>query len=126
MTPTRDVHRPVRPSWICCVDGEPWPCDRARKELSDVFFGSEEALAAQMAWVMAAAAADLGTADPSRLYRRFVRWTSDDRLPCGRCRQHNHRVVPGLPLRLFPCDLRRPPRDFRQSGGEPGEQGTCP
>lgn len=26
-------HLPVQPSWICAHDGDPWPCERARKQL---------------------------------------------------------------------------------------------
>jgi hypothetical protein len=82
----------------------------ARKQLGDAFFGNEAALAIKMAKLSNAAANDLGLADPSNLYRRFVHWIFTDPSPCGRCGKSSHRALPGLPPRLFPCD----PKDPRQ------------
>jgi hypothetical protein len=102
-----DLHKPVRPSWHCSDDNEPWPCALVRKQLGETFLDSEDVLAVHMAWLMAAAARDLGLADPSKLYRRFVRWTAGDRAVCGRCGHTGHQALPGLPPRLFPCEFRR-------------------
>lgn len=103
-------HGAARPSWVCPDDHERWPCDRARKLLSAAFHDDEETLAALMAGAMARAADDLGIPDPSRLYHRFVGWIPasivDDPVdwtPCGRCGKRSHRVSPGSPPRLFPC-----------------------
>jgi hypothetical protein len=105
-------HTPARPSWICPQDGESWPCELARKQLAEIFLGSEDRLSAQMARLMGVAAHDLGLPDSSKLYRRFVRWTVDGAmLQCGRCGRSGHQALPGLPPRLFPCDLKH--------GGQP-------
>jgi hypothetical protein len=101
-----DLHKPARPSWVCLEDNEPWPCELVRKQLGDIFLGNEGRLSAHMAWLMNAAARDLGLSDPSKLYRRFVRWTAGDRM-CGRCGRPGHQALPGLPPRLFPCEFRR-------------------
>jgi hypothetical protein len=101
------LHKPARPSWVCLEDNEPWPCELARKQLGEIFLDNEARLSAHMVWLMAAAARDLGLPDPSKLYRRFVRWTADDRAACGRCGRSGHQALPGLPPRLFPCEFKR-------------------
>jgi hypothetical protein len=100
-------HRPERPSWRCREDGDEWPCHLARKALAETFIGTEDALTFQMARLQITAAEDLAVPDPARLYGRFVRWTEPTQVTCGRCETGKHRAIPGLPPRLFPCNLRR-------------------
>jgi hypothetical protein len=102
-----DVHpRPERPGWRCQEDGDEWPCHLARKTLTETFIGNEEQLSRHMARLQIAAAVELGVADPASLYGRFVRWTEPTQVTCGRCEKTRHRAIPGLPPRLFPCNLR--------------------
>ena len=101
------LHKPERPLWVCSDDGDPWPCHLARKQLAEIFLDNEAALAAHMARLMDAAARDLGLPDPAKLYRRFVRWTTNDLGSCGRCGKPGHQALPGLPPRLFPCGMNR-------------------
>jgi hypothetical protein len=65
-------HTPLRPSWLCDADGEPWPCDAAREAMagedciSRAFF---------MVLMLNDAAGDMPGATPSELFERFVAWT---------------------------------------------------
>jgi hypothetical protein len=102
-----NIHKPERPSWVCPEDGEPWPCELARKQLRELFLGNGERLAVQMAWLTDTAARDLALPDPAKLYRRFVWWALDDSSPCGRCGKAGHRALSGLPPRFFPCEFKR-------------------
>jgi hypothetical protein len=101
-------HIPGRPSWRCQDDGDLWPCALGRKHLQELYGDDERALATHMAWLMVAAADDLTLPDPSKLYRRFVRWVHGAPLHCGRCHKNGHQALPGLPPRLFPCCVERP------------------
>jgi hypothetical protein len=100
-------HRPERPGWRCQEDGDEWPCHLARKALAEAFVGNEAGLPYHMARLQIVAADDLAIVDPVSLYNRFVRWTEPTQVTCGRCEKGRHRALPGLPPRLFPCNLRR-------------------
>jgi hypothetical protein len=54
---------------------------------------------------MAQAASDLGLADPTRLYRRFLAWTLPEDATCRLCGSASHDAIPGLPPRLLPCKV---------------------
>ena len=60
-----------------------------------------------MARLQLTAVEDLTISDAASLYNRFVRWTEPAQVTCGRCEKDKHRAIPGLPPRLFPCNLRR-------------------
>lgn len=100
-----DPHRVRRPQWTCRVDGAAWPCTPARQALAQQAGAESNRLGVLMSVLMAQAAEELGIADPTRLYRRFVAWT----LPCDRacrvCGRAGHDVLPGVPLRLIPCEV---------------------
>jgi hypothetical protein len=100
------AHRPERPTWRCRADGDGWPCHIARKVLAETFPGSGDELSHNMAQLQLMAAEDLGVPDPASLYQRFVRWTEPPSVTCGRCERGKHRAIPGLPPRLFPCQLQ--------------------
>jgi hypothetical protein len=100
-------HVPERPSWRCHDDSDPWPCELARRQLSETFLDNESALVAHLARLMDVAVRDLGLSDPAVLYRRFVRWAEPGVIRCGRCDSPRHRLLPGVPPRLFPCELGR-------------------
>jgi hypothetical protein len=81
MTGTADAPNPghvsSRPGWLCAVDGDDWPCPRARTELAQQFDGDDGALAAYLTGELFAAAGDLyGTAkgEPRLLACRFLFW----------------------------------------------------
>jgi hypothetical protein len=99
------IHRPERFSWRCREDGNEWPCGLARKALATAFADDGE-LSRHMARLQLLAAEELAVADPAKLYDRFVRWTEPAQVTCGRCQMSRHRALPGLPPRLFPCNLR--------------------
>jgi hypothetical protein len=65
-------HTPLRPSWLCAADGEPWPCDAARQAMA-----GEDSIsrAIFMALMLHEATGDMPDATPSELYERFVAWT---------------------------------------------------
>lgn len=100
-------HPPGRPGWRCQEDGDEWPCQLARKALAVRFKDDEDGLPRHMVRLQLTAAEDLVIADPASLYNRFVRWAEPAQVTCGRCERAKHRVIPGLPLRLFPCNLQR-------------------
>jgi hypothetical protein len=106
-------HRVQRPSWRCVVDGTAWPCEPARRQLTEAY-GDRSALAALLATLMARAADDLGVADPTDLYGRFLAWTTNADEACRACGRIRHAAVAGLPPRLIPCDklreINRPPQ----------------
>lgn len=106
------VHLPERPSWRCVIDSRPWPCKQARDEVAVAYeeneLATKEDLIRFMGNAALAAARELGLeGNPSRLYRRFLHWLSGDYRPCVRCGKAGHSVLPGLPLRLFPCDFKK-------------------
>jgi hypothetical protein len=119
-------HRADRPTWQCSTCGDHWPCEFACKLLADAYQGSYHGscqrsyqgdrigLTRHLAQLMAVAAEDLGLADPTRLYRRFLGWTLDPDQRCRVCDRQGHDVLAGVPPRLIPCrqlrDAVRPPR----------------
>jgi hypothetical protein len=97
-------HQVSRPSWLCGTDGEAWPCESARKLLSEAYRGEPDRLVRYLAHFMAQAATDLGVPGPALLYRRFMGWTLGPGEVCRVCGRSSHTVVTGLPPRLLPCD----------------------
>jgi hypothetical protein len=69
-------HRVSRPTWTCISDGADWPCEPARQQLVEAY-QDRAALATLLGMLMARAADELGVADPTDLYRRFLTWTID-------------------------------------------------
>jgi hypothetical protein len=65
-------HTPLRPSWLCVMDGKPWPCDPAREEMAD---DCRITRAIMMSVMLDLAAGDMPTATPGELFERFVAWT---------------------------------------------------
>lgn len=95
-------HRPQRPSWRCADCGEDWPCDWVRKDLAA--HHDPAVLVSHLGWLADRAAADLGLSTPAMLYRRFFAWTVGRDRICRICASPRHDVLPGLPLRMWPCD----------------------
>jgi hypothetical protein len=95
------VHRVLRPSWTCAVDGLAWPCTEARRTLSDI---APAALQQTMAKLMALAQGELTGADPATQYRRFIGWTLEPGQRCAICGSRRHTVIANVPPRLIPCD----------------------
>jgi hypothetical protein len=106
-------HRVEQPTWRCVVDGADWPCEPAKRQLTDAYRDSP-ALAALLGTLMARAADELGVSDPTDLYGRFLAWTTDPDDACRACGRARHAAVAGLPPRLVPCDklrdINRPPQ----------------
>ncbi|GIF71876.1 hypothetical protein Asi02nite_13940 [Asanoa siamensis] len=74
---SKPEHVSARPSWLCAVDGDDWPCPRARTELAQRFDGDEAALAVYLVGQLFVASSDLyGTAkgQPRLLACRFLFW----------------------------------------------------
>jgi hypothetical protein len=102
MTHNHGEHQAQRPQWTCVVDEYPWPCVPARKLLREAYQGNPMALTSHMSWLLNAASDDMGLA-PGLLYKRFVRWTLDEKDCCRVCGKPGHDVVPGLPPRVGGC-----------------------
>jgi hypothetical protein len=86
--------------------------------IGDLHAGDYESLARHMAKLMSQAADDLGPANPTKLYKRFIGWTPAGGHACRVCGKPGHDAVPGVPPRLVPCDRRaveptRPPETTR-------------
>jgi hypothetical protein len=96
-------HQPRRPQWSCRACGDAWPCAPARKLLSEAHQQNPEALAMQLVRLTGPAATDLGKPTPALLYIRFVAWTLDPNHTCRVCGGRRHDVLPGVPIRFFPC-----------------------
>ena len=76
---TRDdeKHLGERPTWICRVCGDPWPCADARRELCVEFRWFPSVFKIYMMGQMSEAAADLepdGGVLSADLYDRFLAW----------------------------------------------------
>jgi hypothetical protein len=82
--------------------------------LGEAYCADPEALHRLMLVLLARATDDLGRADPTRLYRRFVGWKLVRDEVCSVCYKPRHTVLAGAPPRLFPCapehDRRSPAR----------------
>jgi hypothetical protein len=98
------VHRVLRPSCTCAVDGLLWPCAEARRTLSRI---DPAELQQTMAKLMAIAQGELVGTDPATLYRRFVGWTLEPGQRCAICGSRRHAVILDVPPRLIPCDEPR-------------------
>jgi hypothetical protein len=102
------AHRADRPLWTCALDRDEWPCLPARAGLVEAYRLDRPLLSAHLAVLMSQAAGDLGLADPTRLYRRFVAWSLERHRACRVCGRAGHDAVPGAPPRLVPCDTLNP------------------
>jgi len=73
-------HAPLRPSWLCVVDGKPWPCDLALARMA----GEDRySRAIFMSMMLDQAAQDMPTATPAELFERFVAPTRATPIPIG-------------------------------------------
>jgi hypothetical protein len=102
-------HGASRPLWIYAVCADEWPCPPARSDILDRYADDWVGAARQMTRLMDLAATDLGVADPTRLYKRFVRWTLGPDRACRVCGEAGHDALPGVQPRLIPCDRRAIP-----------------
>jgi len=68
-------HTPLRPSWLCVVDGKPWPCDDGWLEMEA---WDPVELAIFMSLMLYEAVKDLPNTLPRELYERFIArtWTA--------------------------------------------------
>jgi hypothetical protein len=72
------AHLPMRPLWICEIDGADWPCSHARDELHEQYAGDLPGLGVYMATRLLEASrelADTPHGTPRLLYERFLFWT---------------------------------------------------
>jgi hypothetical protein len=83
-------HRVERPTWRCAVDGTAWPCEPAKRQLTEAY-GDSPALAALLGTLMARAADEIGVADPTDLYGRFLAWTAASDEACRALRARSTR-----------------------------------
>lgn len=66
-------HLPSRPTWLCGVCGEPWPCSTSRAAL--LAEGTPTRLAALMWIYLETYAQDAGPGPLDGAFDRFLRWT---------------------------------------------------
>lgn len=67
-------HCPHRPSWLCLVEGEPWPCGAARVELAEAYGPDRAGLAVYLAVLLGFAACEAGPVLAVELHERFIAW----------------------------------------------------
>jgi hypothetical protein len=67
-------HLPVRPSWVCSVCGQPWPCHTARADLVTEYADARTALAVYLARTFLECVADQPDVPSGELYPRFLGW----------------------------------------------------
>jgi hypothetical protein len=72
-------HTPNRPTWLCVVCEQDWPCLSARIKLEDDYRREPISVGTYLCARMHEAIADLGGAPisgmtPSRYYLRFLSW----------------------------------------------------
>jgi hypothetical protein len=70
-------HDVVRPAWTCVVDGDPWPCARAREDLAAEYVHAPTSLTVLMALYLGEAIGDReagGWALDGGLHARFLAW----------------------------------------------------
>lgn len=65
-------HVPDQPSWNCRVDGLPWPCEQARKEMLATH--SETELAIHLWTMFEDAVQDLAGMGVKETIERFITW----------------------------------------------------
>jgi hypothetical protein len=99
-------HEVSRPLWSCGTCHSDWPCEPAQKMIGDLHTGDDESLVRHVARLMGQAADDLGPANPTKLYKRFLGWTPVAGHACRVCGKLGHDAVPGVPPRMVPCDGR--------------------
>ncbi|GGM47688.1 hypothetical protein GCM10011608_35580 [Micromonospora sonchi] len=81
----RPPHTPLRPTWCCRSDGQPWPCGEARLLLRLEYDGNTVGLTIYLAGMMYEAMRDLyhlnphDGPEPSALFDRFVTWGTSRR-----------------------------------------------
>jgi hypothetical protein len=68
------THRPTRPDWRCCYDGQEWPCQDGKRELRRHFSGQGRAFGQYLSARMNEAHDDMPETDERALLRRFVLW----------------------------------------------------
>ncbi|WFE40246.1 hypothetical protein [Micromonospora sp. WMMD998] len=78
-------HCPVRPLWLCRLDGAPWPCPQARAALLRDYDGDAVSLAVYLAGMLHDAVGDLYALNPhdvpapAVLWDRFLAWLGRSR-----------------------------------------------
>lgn len=71
-------HAPIRPLWVCEVDGMDWPCEQARRLLLDRYRADRAGLGVLLTgWLYLAAwdLRDTPAAERDALFVRFLRWS---------------------------------------------------
>jgi hypothetical protein len=98
-------HRPVRPGWLCEVDGFEWPCAAAKRWLLGEVVDPEDTTDLQYGLVslMVMAEGELADVTVAELYHRFVAWAMARYEVCRVCESRGHSVLPVLPPRIVPC-----------------------
>ncbi|MFF0721232.1 hypothetical protein [Verrucosispora sp. NA02020] len=77
---SRPPHTPLRPTWCCRADGQPWPCGEARLLLRSEYDANSAGLTIYLAGLMYEAMRDLyhlnphDGPEPRTLFDRFVAW----------------------------------------------------
>ncbi|GHJ16524.1 hypothetical protein [Micromonospora sp. AKA38] len=85
MSDSGQPHHPVRPVWLCRVDGQPWPCPPARAALLRDYDGDLVGLAVYLAVTLHDAVRDLyalnpdDAPEPAVLWDRFLAWLDRSR-----------------------------------------------
>ncbi|MFY1578331.1 hypothetical protein ACN26Z_25880 [Verrucosispora sp. WMMD703] len=85
--PARPPHTPLRPTWCCRTDGQPWPCGEARLLLRAEYEHNLTGLSIYLAGLMHEAMRDLyhlnphDAPTPPVLFSRFLAWTRPRRHP---------------------------------------------
>ncbi|MEV2242149.1 hypothetical protein [Micromonospora sp. NPDC049891] len=87
--PARPSHTPLRPTWCCRTDGQPWPCGEARLLLRVEYEHNRTGLPIYLAGLMCEAMRDLyhlnphDAPTPPALFSRFLAWTRPATAPSG-------------------------------------------
>ncbi|PZF95411.1 hypothetical protein [Micromonospora endophytica] len=82
----RPPHTPLRPTWCCRADGQPWPCGEARLLLRREYDTNAVGLTIYLAGLMYEAMRDLyqlnphDGPEPGALFHRFVAWAGPRRV----------------------------------------------
>ncbi len=67
-------HLPIRPSWVCSVCSQPWPCRTARTDLTTEYTDARMALAVYLAGCYLECVANQSSVPAEDLYTRFLGW----------------------------------------------------
>jgi hypothetical protein len=76
--PEQREHVMGRPSWNCMVDGTPWPCDKAKRDLREQY--AEPGLGIYMVSMLYDYVRERDHVDlepPPALFQRFLAWMTD-------------------------------------------------